>query len=105
MSIVRDPPISILSVLSKFIECLVQSHLAGFVESRDLLNEFRSGCRRNHDTSPALTKVTEDIRSTTDIRKCTIMVLIDLSKAFDSVNHKHLIKSFDKFLILESVKN
>ena len=56
-------------------------------------------------TSTALTKVTDDIRSAMDRRKCTIMVLLDLSKAFDSVNHKNLIKSLDKFLISESVKN
>ena len=38
-------------------------------------------------------------------KKCTIMVLLDLPKALDSVNHKHSIKSLEKFLISESVKN
>ena len=98
-------PISILSVLSKIIEGIAQSHLADFVESRVLLNEFQQGLRRNNGTSTALTKVTDDIWSAMDRRKCTIMVLLDLSKVFDSVNNKHLIKSLDKFLISESVKN
>jgi hypothetical protein len=57
-----------------------------------LLSEFQSGFRTHHSISIALLKITNDWLIATDERLVSLLVLLDLSKAFDSVNH-HLLCS------------
>ena len=62
-----------------------------FVNKYSLLNDLQSGFRRLHSTGTALLRIIEDLR----VAKCqgnvTIMVLLDYSKAFDSVIHPILL--------------
>ncbi|XP_057290201.1 uncharacterized protein LOC130612880 [Hydractinia symbiolongicarpus] len=85
-------PISILSSLSKVYEKIVLKQLIEFIESnniyKDTVNGFRKGC----STSTALMKLKDDIKKAMKANEVTLMVLIDFSKAFDTICHNKLIK-------------
>ncbi|KAJ4435031.1 hypothetical protein ANN_23604 [Periplaneta americana] len=79
-------PISILPAISKALERIVHRQITNYMNEHKLFDEYQSGFRAGHNTSTALLKVTEDIREAIDSNKVTILTLLDLSKAFNSVN-------------------
>ncbi|CAH2108870.1 unnamed protein product [Euphydryas editha] len=79
-------PISILPFLSKVMEHVVHNQLSRYMASNCLLNPWQSGFRTGHSTVTALLKVSEDIRFAMDNRNLTIVVLLDFSNAFNSVD-------------------
>lgn len=84
-------PISILPFLSKAFERLVQGQLQSHVESKKLLFQNQSGFRKGRGTVTSLLNITEDIRIGMEAGQNSALVLLDFSKAFDSVNHHKLI--------------
>lgn len=87
-------PIAILSYLSKAFEKILHSQMSAYLDTYKLLNNKQSGFRPKHSCVTALADVTEDIRLATDSAKVTILVLLDHSKAFDTVNHTILMLPF-----------
>lgn len=79
-------PISILPVLSKIIEHFVNRRLLSHLHKHNLLNRFQSGFRPGHSTVTALVKVTDDIRFNIENKKLTVLVLLDFSSAFNTVD-------------------
>ncbi|KAJ8735050.1 hypothetical protein PYW08_014300 [Mythimna loreyi] len=84
-------PISILPFLSKVLEHIVHQQLSRFLSSNDLLSPFQSGFRPGHSTVTALLKVTDDIRWAMDHKSLTLLVLLDFSSAFNSVDFEILL--------------
>ncbi|KAJ8714774.1 hypothetical protein PYW07_002999 [Mythimna separata] len=84
-------PISILSCLSKVLEKVVCRQLTRFLEENDLLPNLQSGFRKQRSTSTALLDVTDNILSAQDKGMCTLVVLLDFSRAFDCMNVSLLI--------------
>lgn len=83
-------PISILPVLSKVLERILLNQLKSFIECRAVLPENQSGFRSNHSCTTTLADVTDDILRATDDNKLTVLILLDFSRAFDTVNHNIL---------------
>ena len=79
-------PISILPLLSKVFERIVHSQLVKFLGAHQLLNPLQSGFRTGHSTSTALVKITDDIRLAMNNTQITLLVLLDFSNAFNSVD-------------------
>nr|CAI5835349.1 unnamed protein product [Callosobruchus analis] len=79
-------PISTLTAPSKALEREVFKQISEYVESNNILPKFQSGFRKGHSCESALCKITNDITKGFDNGKCTAMVLIDMTKAFDSLN-------------------
>lgn len=79
-------PISILPFLSKALEKVIKNQICIFLNDSNFMSPFQSGFRKNHSTTTALLKVTGDIRENIDCRKLTFLLLLDLSKAFDTVD-------------------
>ena len=85
-------PISNLSFLSKIIEKCVSLQLVKYLEDNSLLSKFQSGYRKHHSCETATTRIHNDILVTIDKRSKVVLLLLDLSAAFDSVNHQRLLK-------------
>lgn len=85
-------PISLLPALSKVFEKIIFRQLSEHLTANNLLPTVQSGFRAGYSCTTAMLKVTDDILSATDRGDLTIMVLLDYSKAFDTVNHKTLLE-------------
>ena len=79
-------PISFLSVISKALEKLVHEQITAFLKQNKKLNDYQSGFRHGHSTTTALVKITDDMRRSMDKKEITTLVLLDFSKAFDSLD-------------------
>ncbi|KAF7662663.1 hypothetical protein LDENG_00230700 [Lucifuga dentata] len=85
-------PISKLPVLAKLLETLVCDQvIKEYLATNSILSTFQSGFHKNHSTTTAAVKVINDIIKALDKRQCCLSLFIDLSKAFDTVDHNILI--------------
>ena len=89
-------PISNLKVVSKIIEKAVSCQLSDYLRDNDLEESFQSAYKRFHSTETALLRVQNDILCEIDNQKCVILLLLDMSAAFDTVDHKLLLERMEK---------
>jgi len=80
-------PISNLTVLSKLLEKLVSSQIRNFLDSNDLMTSVQSAYRQNHSTETAALKLSSDVLLSMDKGNLCLMCFIDLSSAFDTIDH------------------
>ena len=85
-------PISLLPVLSKILEKIVADQLTLYLESNKLLSNNQHGFRPKLSTETALLELSNNVYYNIDKKKISLLLLLDLSKAFDSVNHDILMK-------------
>ena len=83
-------PVSNLSFISKLIEKVVAKQLNEFISHKGLLNV-------NHSTETALVKIHNDIALSVDSGKAVALSLLDLSAAFDMIDHSLLYSLFISF--------
>jgi hypothetical protein len=88
-------PISILPALSKALELVMRDQIVSFCDRRGIISEFQSGFRPGHSMTTALLKVTGDISVELERKFFTILVLLDFSKAFDTISHNLLSQKFN----------
>lgn len=81
-------PISKLSFFSKILEKVL---ISLFLNSVNKLDKFQSGFRALHSTKSALLKVYNDILFIIDSGSCALLILLDLSAAFNTIDHGILI--------------
>ena len=87
----NNRPISLLPVHSKVTEKIALIQFNDFLTKKDKLTQHQSGNRKNHSTETLSLLVTDHIFRAIDRQQLTAMVLIDLSKAFDSICHSTLL--------------
>ena len=85
-------PVSNLTYLSKLLERVVASRLEHHLSTNHLYNKMQSAYRKSHSTETALLKVTSDILEAIDSGSSCVLVLLDLSTAFDTIDHSILIQ-------------
>jgi len=84
-------PISHLSFLSKLTERVVKNRLTEHLSSNNLLNKFQSAYTKHHSTESTLLAVHDNIIKDMSQQKVTALCLLDLSAAFDTIDHSILL--------------
>ena len=85
-------PISLLPIVSKIIEKLVHDQAQNYLSENNVLYDCQSGFRKNYSTNYCLAYLNDKISKGFDQRLYTGMILIDLQKAFDTINHLLLLE-------------
>ena len=76
-----------LPFLSKVIERAVLNKITSHIDRGNLLDPFQSAYRPGFSMESALLRVKNDILNALDHKKCVLLVLLDISAAFDTVDH------------------
>ena len=84
-------PISNLSFVGKLIERVVLKRLNTHMCRNNLHVDAQSGYKKQHSTETVLMKVTNDLLIMCDKKSATVMLMLDLSAAFDTVDHNKLL--------------
>ena len=85
-------PISLLPIVSKIFEKVIHEQTMEYLTDNNILYKYQSGFRKNHSTDTSLSYLTNKIMTGFDSGLLTGMILIDLQKAFDTINHDILLK-------------
>ncbi len=96
-------PISNIPFIGKIIEKVVFNLLNKYLHSNGYLDNFQSGFQAHHSTETALIKIIIDIRLNSDSGKISVLVLLDLSAAFDTADHKILLQRLENWVRLSGM--
>ena len=88
-------PISILPVFSKVYEKLFLERMMGFLEHFNILDPDQFGFRKGRSTIDAITQLVESVVDGLDRREHVLSIFLDLSKAFDCVQHETLLHQLE----------
>ena len=80
-------PVSNLKFLSKVIEKVAAMRLTNYLCDNDLNENLQSAYKKHHSCETALLRVQNDILKSIDNKQCVVLLLLDLSAAFDTVDH------------------
>ena len=84
-------PISNLKALSKIIEKSVAPPLNNYLMNNNLQENFQSAYKVHHSTETVMVKVQDGILHALDCNKAVVLIMLDLSAAFDTVSHEILL--------------
>ena len=90
-------PVSNLSFLSNILEKVVASRLNSHTNSSHTSNDYQSAYNKFHSTETALLKIHNDLLSSMDDFRVTALTLLDLSAAFDTIDHTILLRRLDNW--------
>ena len=85
------PPISLLPLISKIIEKIIHDQTQNFLDKNNVIYRYQSGFRKFYSTDSCLSYLNNNIATGFECVIFTGMILIDLQKAFDTINHDVLI--------------
>jgi len=88
-------PISLLPTFSKVLEKIVYKRLYNFLLTQSIFYESQYGFRSKHSTNHAVHELVDNILTAMDNKNSTLGVFLDLSKAFDTIDHKILLNKLE----------
>ena len=98
-------PISILPILSKTIEHLVNSQLTQYLDDRGLISKCQYGFRKDHSTTYLMLDLFDRIYSSKSKHNRPGIIFLDIKKAFDTVNHSILLSKLKHYGIKDIALN
>ena len=90
-------PVSNLSFISKLLEKVVANRIHSHMEETNTTNSFQSAYRKSHSTETALLRIHNDVLMAMDKGKVTVLTSLDLSAAFDTIDHHILVNRLEKW--------
>ena len=97
-------PITQTPIVGKLLERYVTDHITDYLEENKLLYEGQGGFRKKHSTVRSAYSLVSDVCTAKNNREYTLAVFLDLSKAFDSINHVYLIEKLENIGIDGNVR-
>ena len=81
--------------MSKLLERAISHQLTVYLERENLPPQHQSAYRANHSTETAVLRVFSDLVAASDAGNISLMALLDLSAAFDTVDHDILLRRLE----------
>ena len=99
----------IQAYVTKIIERVIARQILAHMVKNNLLDKFQSAYRELQSTETALLRVFNDLLQALDKGKCAFLIMLDLSAAFDTVDHETLLVFLNSYIglsdaVLESLK-
>ena len=85
-------PISLLNIFDKLLEKVMYNRLYNHLQANNVLYDFQFGFGKHYSTTLALVDVVDKIYKHLDDGKLGVGIYLDLQKAFDTVNHRILLR-------------
>ena len=95
--LVNFRPVSVLVAFSKIFEKIMYNRLVEYLNENKIITDSQYGFLKNKSTESAITTFTNHILKAYDKREYTIGVFLDLSKAFDTVDHNILLRKLHHY--------
>lgn len=90
-------PISILPTMSKVLERIINMQMYDYVANNNILSDLQSGFRKGFSTTTLLLNITDNIIKSLDSGLATALILLDFSKAFDTLDHELLCSKLEYY--------
>ena len=99
----NNHPVALLPIFSKILERAVFQQLVKYLDSNNLLSPDHHGSRQGHNTATALIQMYDQWLEQVDNEKMVGVMMIDLSAAFDMVDHNILLQKLELFGLSDGV--
>jgi hypothetical protein len=90
-------PVSLLPVFSKILETLIYKGVLSFLNKHNLISDAQNGFREKKSTFTAIQSFIQDVQKALDNKLFALGIFLDLSKAFDVINHKLLLNKLELY--------
>lgn len=90
-------PVNMLPTTAKILEKIVYCQLLNYVEMNNIFYEYQSGFRKNYNCETAFQYILNEWKEKSDNNMFTVVVFLDLKRAFETINREKLIKKLENY--------